>query len=307
MADKPRIIMLRQVLAGRLAEAGGGAFDVDGPPPEVDKLDWLEKNGKGVPIVVALGMDEIDGAVLDRLPDLKNILIFGAGMDKVDLGEVARRGIAIENSGDVHAGEVADFAMTLLLAARRQLLLADKWVRSGDWEKGWMPLSPSVSNARIGIVGLGYIGEAVARRAEPFGPEIRWWGPRPKPGIGWQRHETLLELAQWCDVLVVAARAHDDTRGLISREIIDAVGPQGMIVNVSRGFVIDEDAMIAALEGGQLGQAALDVFDTEPTPPERWRDVPNVVLAPHCAGSTTISHILLQNHMVGRLKALLNV
>ena len=138
----------------------------------------------------------------------------------------------------------------------------------------------------LGVVGLGHIGSAVARRAETFRLDVRWWAPRPKPAP-WPRAESLLDLAKASDILVVACRAEPSNRGLISAEVIDAVGPAGMVVNVSRGSLIDEPALRAALSEGRLWRAALDVFAEEPTPPESWAGVPGAVLTPHTAGSST--------------------
>ena len=137
-----------------------------------------------------------------------------------------------------------------------------------------------------GIVGPGHIGTAIGRRMEAFRANIAWWGPNPKPGIAWPRFDTLIELAQASDLLFVAVRAGPANVKLIDTAVIEAVGPKGLICNVSRGFVVDQDALIAALKDGRLGSAALDVFEPEPTSAELWRDVPNAVLTPHTAGST---------------------
>jgi hydroxypyruvate reductase len=161
----------------------------------------------------------------------------------------------------------------------------------------------SLSGAKVGVAGLGHIGSAIARRVEPFDTEVAWWGPRDKPGVKWRRFGSLLEMAKWADILFIAVFAHDETRGIVTREVIEALGPEGLIVNVSRGFVIDEDELIAALKDGRLGQAGLDVFETEPTPAERWAEVPNVVLAPHCAGSTINSYQTLVDRTRDRLRA----
>ncbi|HEY9217840.1 MAG TPA: NAD(P)-dependent oxidoreductase, partial [Phenylobacterium sp.] len=143
---------------------------------------------------------------------------------------------------------------------------------------------------KVGIVGLGHIGVAIAERCIPFGMEIAWWGPNPKPDAKWPRAESLKALAEWCDILMIASAANAQNRGMIDREIIEAVGPRGMIVNVGRGSIIAEDELISALKDKRLGRAALDVFEEEPTPLERWADVPGaVVLTPHIAGGTVES------------------
>lgn len=303
MAEKPRIMMFHAGLAKRMATALQRDFDIIAPSPDEDRLAWIERNGRGVTVLVVIGIDRVDGEVLDRLPELEHIQIFGAGMDQVDLRELTKRGVSIENAGDVHAGEVADFAMTMMLAARRELLRADRMVRDNAWTGGFGLLSRSLTGAKVGIAGLGHIGAAIARRAEPFDTKVRWWGPRAKSGVVWPRVDTLLELASWADILFIAVFAHDETRGIVDRAVIEALGPDGLIVNVSRGFVVDEAELIAALKDGRLGQAALDVFETEPTPAERWADVPNLVLSPHCAGSTINSYDALDRHTGERLRA----
>ena len=304
MAQKPRIIMYHESLAKGIAAELADDIDVIAPPPGADMLAWLDHNGRGVAMLLTIGMDRVDAAALDRLPDLKHIQVFGAGMDQVDLREIERRGVTIANAGDVHAGEVADFAMTLMLAARRELLKAERTVRDDTWKDNrFFPPTRSLAGAKVGIAGLGHIGLAVARRVEPFGTKVNWWGPRAKPDVPWTRRDTLLELASWADILFITVFAHDETKRIVDREVIEALGPDGLIVNVSRGFVIDEDAMIAALQDGRLGQAALDVFETEPTPAARWADVPNVVLTPHCAGTTVNSHRALRDHTVAAIRA----
>jgi hydroxypyruvate reductase len=162
----------------------------------------------------------------------------------------------------------------------------DRRLRAGGWHAREKPLTRSLGGRRIGIVGLGSIGEAVATRAEAMRMQVAWWGPNPKPDAAWPRAESLVALARDSDILVVAARAHAGNVGLISAEVIDALGPQGLLVNVARGQLVDEDAMIAALKDGRLGGAAIDVYETEPTPADRWADVPNTTLTPHTAGAT---------------------
>jgi len=184
---------------------------------------------------------------------------------------------------------VADHAIGLMISAWRNIGAGDRSLRAGGWRSDPLLAPPPSLNGRyLGVVGLGAIGEAVARRAEAFGLIVSWWGPNPK-AAAWPRAESLMELAQASDILVVCSRADAANRGLISRAVIEAVGPKGLIVNVARGSLIDEDALIAALKDGRLGKAALDVFAEEPTPRERWADVPNTVLTPHTAGGTTDS------------------
>jgi lactate dehydrogenase-like 2-hydroxyacid dehydrogenase len=225
--------------------------------------------------------------LLETLPRLGLIACVGAGYDGVDVGWCRARGIEVTNAAGLNAADVADHAIGLVIAGWRNILSGDRLIRGGAWpDKQRIPLSRSLWGRRLGIVGLGPIGRACAQRAEVFGLDVAWWGPRPKPDAPWPRREALLDLAGWSDILLVACRANEENRGLISREVIEAVGPQGMLVNVARGSVVDEEALIAALGDGRLGRAGLDVFAEEPTPPQRWADVPNTLLTPHSASST---------------------
>jgi lactate dehydrogenase-like 2-hydroxyacid dehydrogenase len=227
---------------------------------------------------------------LESLPNLGLIACVGAGYDGVDVAWCRARGIEVTNAAGLNADDVADHAIGLMIAGWRGIVAGDRAIRQGQWrESHRTAASSSLRGRRFGVVGLGAIGAAAARRAGAFGLEVAWWGPRAKQAP-WPRLSGVLELAAWSDVLLVACRANADNRGLISREVIEAVGPEGMIVNVARGSVVDEDALIAALQAGRLGYAGLDVFAEEPTPAARWADVPNVVLTPHI-GSTTYETI----------------
>jgi len=181
---------------------------------------------------------------------------------------------------------VADHALGLILAHRRQILAGDRQVRSGQWTAGTKRLTRSMGGARIGIVGMGSIGIALAERADLLRMHVGWWGPREKPQLPWPRAENLKVLARDSDVMVITARATEKNRGMIDAGVMDALGPHGLLVNVARGQLVDEDALIAALGDGRLGGAALDVFEREPTPAARWAELPNVVLTPHMGGAT---------------------
>lgn len=307
MSEKQRVLVFSEQFRDTLARDAAGRFEVAGPS-ETEGPDWFERHGAGLRLAVARGNDKVTKRELDHLPDLEHIQVLGAGMDGIDLAELDRRGISIVNSSAVHAAECADFAVAIMMAAWRGVLEGDRWVRDGGFARtGWRTWGRSLRDARLGIVGLGHIGQEIARRAEVFGMDIAWWGPRPKPDLRWPHHADLAELASWADIVMVVVKAHDETRGLISREIIEAVGQQGMIVNISRGFVVDEEALIAALKDGRLGYAALDVFDPEPTAPERWQDVPNTLLTPHIAGGPPESLVRLHRHTLEQVCAFLGV
>ena len=223
---------------------------------------------------------------------------------EVDVAAAGARGITVANAGDAHSGDVADHAVAMTLASIHRLPEMAAWVRDGRWEKDGQPeRRHGLSAQRFGIVGLGNIGTAIAVRLTPFGGAIAWWSPHEK-AAPWPRRDSLIDLAQWCTVLIVAARG--DAAGLIDAKTIDAVGPAGLIVNISRGATIDEAAMIEALQDGRLGRAALDVFAEEPTPHERWRDVPNVILSPHVAGLSHEATARLREAAIRNLESVLD-
>jgi len=224
---------------------------------------------------------------LASYPNLGLVAVMTAGYEGVDPTWCRAHGIEVTYAGGVNADDVADHAMGLLLAGSRDMHEQDRAIREGRWrlEDRLLP-QPSLTGRRLGIVGLGHIGAAIARRAEPFRLSVSWWGPRPKDAP-WPRAESLLALAHDSDILMVACPGGPETHGLVSAEVIAALGPDGMLVNVARGSVVDEDALIAALRSGELRRAALDVFAQEPTPAGRWADVPHTLLTPHRAGGTT--------------------
>ena len=250
----------------------------EGPPLEAVGL---------IQALVVAGEFELDRPLAESLPRLGLIACFTSGYDGVDLVWATRRGLKVSHSPGVNAEDVADHAMGLLLSAWRKIVEGDRLVRAGGWRAAEKMITPSLAGHKVGVVGLGRIGVAVAERCAAFALEVTWWGPREKPEAPWPRAASLEALARDCDILVVAAQSTAESRGLISGTILEALGPRGLLVNVSRGQVVDEDALIAALRSGALGMAALDVFAEEPTPAERWRDVPNVTLTPHTAGATT--------------------
>ena len=252
-----------------------------------DPLALLRAQARDARLAVTYGGFPFDTAVIEALPALEFVQIIGAGYDGLDTAALAKRGVAFANSANVARGDVADYAMAMALAARRDVLAADAWARSGRWAReGRFPIRSSFSCDRAGIVGLGGIGRAIARRLSGFEVPVMWWGPRAKPGEAPPRAESLAALAQWASVLFVCCPLSTETHGLIDAGVLEALGPEGVLVSVARGAVTDEDAVIAALREGRLGAAALDVFAPEPTSPERWRDVPNVLLSPHHAGVT---------------------
>lgn len=241
--------------------------------------------------------------LMDAIPRLSLIACFTVGYDGVDLDLARARGIAVAHGGAANAEDVADHAIGLMIAHRRWIVAGDRHLRAGGWTIEAKTRTHSMRSARLGIVGMGAIGIAIAERAAAMKMAIGWWGPREKPGLRWPRAESLAGLARESDILVVAARADDHNRGMIDAKIIGALGPQGLLVNVARGQLVDEAALIGALRDGRLGGAALDVFDPEPTDPAKWAEVPNVVLTPHTGGATHEAVAQMAATLMGNLAA----
>lgn len=241
------------------------------------------------------------GALMDAMPRLGLIACFTVGYDGVDLDLARQRGVAVAHGGNANAEDVADHAIGLMIAHRRWIVGGDRHLRAGEWTIEAKTRTHSMRSARLGIVGMGAIGIAVAERAQAMKMPVAWWGPRDKPGLGWPRAATLDTLARDSDILVIAARADESNRGMIDGGIIAALGPNGLLVNVARGQLVDEMALVDALKAGRLGGAALDVFDPEPTDPARWADVPNVVLTPHTGGATHEAVARMAETLMGNL------
>ncbi|QPC42410.1 2-hydroxyacid dehydrogenase [Kaustia mangrovi] len=229
-----------------------------------------------------------DASVYDRFPAAEIVASFGVGYDQVDVAEAERRGLKVTNTPGVLTEDVADLAIALLLAVSRDIVVGDAHARSGDWAaKGPMPLKRKVSGKRAGIVGLGGIGQDIARRAAAFNMDIAWTGPRPKPDQPYEYVPDPVALAERSDVLFVSCVGGPETRHLVNTQVLKALGPEGILVNVSRGSVVDEDALIAALRADGLYGAGLDVFENEPEIPQALKDDRRVVLHPHHASGTT--------------------
>jgi len=240
----------------------------------------------------------VDSRLLDQLPNLEIIASFGVGYDNVDVAAAAEHGVVVTNTPGVLEDEVADLTVGLLIATLRQIPQADRHVREGRWIEAPFPLSSTLRGRRIGIVGLGNIGKGVARRLEAFGAPIAYHSRSPQPGIPYRYYQTLLTLAQASDVLIALVPGGGATRHLIDAEVLAALGPQGVLINVSRGSVVDERALIAALRSGTILAAGLDVYEDEPRVPQELIEMPNVVLLPHIGSAS-----LQTREAMGRLVA----
>lgn len=234
--------------------------------------------------ILARGGGVVSPDLLDRLPALEIIAVNGVGTDGVDLADAKRRGLHVTNTPDIVTDDTADLAIGLMIALTRRMCLNDRFVREGRWPAGRPPFSHSLSGAKVGIVGLGKIGAAIAKRCEPMVAEIFYHSRNPRSEAPYRYFPRLEDLARASDILIVAADGN--ARGLISAGVIDALGPKGSLINIARGGVIDEPAMVAALVEGRLGGAGLDVFADEPNAPPALFALENVVLQPHVGTAT---------------------
>jgi lactate dehydrogenase-like 2-hydroxyacid dehydrogenase len=237
--------------------------------------------------VAATGESGVSGSLLERLPSARVVSVFGVGYDGVDVPAAIARGIPVTHTPGVLSEDVADLAMALVLSVARRVAQADAFVRAGHWLQGPIALGRKVSGARMGIVGMGRIGQAIAARAQAFGMSIAYNARNAKPDLAYRYEPDLKTLASQSDVLVVITPGGAATRHLIDASVLAALGPQSYLINVARGSVVDEQALIEALTRGTIAGAGLDVFADEPRVPEALRTLPQVVLTPHMASATT--------------------
>jgi hydroxypyruvate reductase len=254
----------------------------------------------------AIATEANRGATRDliaSLPKLEIISCFGVGVDGIDLAAARERAIPVTNTPGVMVDECADLAIGMMLASARQIVHADRYVRNGEWLEGPIGLGRSVGGKTVGVVGLGGIGRAIADRAQAFRMKVLWHGPRPKPEVPYEYIPDLIELARRSDFLMVACKGGDETRGLISAPVIDALGPGGTLINIARGSVVDEPAMIERLRDGRLGFAALDVFQNSPRIAPDLLALPNVLLQPHHGSATVETRTAIGQLMIDNLTA----
>lgn len=268
-----------------------------------DRARFLAESGPRADAVASSARVAVDAALLDALPRARIVAHFGVGYDNVDAAHAKARGMVVTNTPDVLTDCVADLAIALMVDVARGVSAGDRYVRAGRWLKGAMPLASKVSGKRLGIVGLGRIGQAVARRAEAFDMEIRYHNRRQVPDSPYAWEKSLADLARWCDFLVVATSGGAESRGLVSAAVIEALGPEGFLVNIARGSVVDEPALVAALLGKRIAGAALDVFADEPRVPEALLALDNVVLTPHIASATTDTRAAMGRLVLDNLAA----
>jgi lactate dehydrogenase-like 2-hydroxyacid dehydrogenase len=253
--------------------------------------------------VAAQGETKVSAELMAQLPALEIISVMGVGYDGVDVAAAKARGVVVTHTPNVLNDDVADLAIGLMLSASRQLPAADRFVRAGDWLRGPMPLARKMSGARLGLVGMGRIGQAIAHRAAAFGMPIAYTARSAKPELPYPYFPTAAALAAESDFLVVITPGGAGTRNLIDAQVLAALGSKGILVNVARGSVVDEAALIDALEQGVIAGAALDVFENEPQVPERLRALAHVVLVPHIGSATAQTRRAMADLAIANLEA----
>jgi lactate dehydrogenase-like 2-hydroxyacid dehydrogenase len=257
------------------------------PEDAAERDEFLSSHGEEITAVVTSGRSGVDAALMSSLPNLGAIVNFGVGYDTTDVDAAAARGIGVSNTPDVLTDCVADTAVGLMIDVMRHFSAADRYVRAGKWPStGNYPLTHQVSNRRVGIIGLGRIGSAIAKRLTAFGCSISYHNRNEKPESPYAYFGSAVELARNVDVLVVAAAGGSGTRQLVDADVLAALGPSGYLINIARGSVVDEVALVDALVDDRLAGAGLDVFADEPNVPEALLDLDNVVLLPHVGSGT---------------------
>ncbi|AYQ37283.1 D-2-hydroxyacid dehydrogenase [Burkholderia aenigmatica] len=261
-------------------------YDVHRLWEAADRAAFIAEHGAGVRAIATRGDLGANAELIAALPKLEIIACYGVGTDAIDLAAARARGIRVTNTPDVLTGDVADLGVGLALAMMRRIGAGDAYVRSGAWRDGDMPLVTRLYGKRVGVVGFGRIGTTLARRLSGFDVELGYFDVAPREDSPHRFFGDLAALASWCDLLIVTLAGGPTTRHLVDAAVLDALGPQGYLVNVSRGTTVDEPALLDALERGAIAGAALDVFWNEPNIDPRFLALPNVLLQPHHASGT---------------------
>jgi lactate dehydrogenase-like 2-hydroxyacid dehydrogenase len=309
MAAARPAVLLGARLSHDFVRRLGAAYDVLGPvaPPFPANVAALPAAERGrVRALITMGTVDTSRAALAALPALRLVSCVGSGFEGVDLAAARERGIAVTHSPGRNASAVADLALGLLIASVRRMDAAAAFLRRGEWTGNYaqrMPMVRGLTGRRVGIYGLGAIGAKIAQRAVACEMEVAYHNRRPRGDVALPYHATLRSLAEWADVLVVAVRADAATRHAVDADVLAALGADGHVVNIARGAVIDETALIAALQTGAIAGAGLDVFEHEPQVPAALLALPNVALTPHIAGATVEAQAAMQEAVLANLDA----
>jgi hydroxypyruvate reductase len=292
----PKALMQRIGQRFELMDAAGK------PPNEVFAADQLRE----IRAMITAGGTPLGADIMDLMPKLSAIVCYGTGYDGVDLAAAASRNISVGHSPGANASSVADIAVTLMLTATRRLLAADNYVRSGDWAAArpspMMRPQPGMRARKVGVYGMGEIGRKIAARVAAFEAEVGYFS-RSQRDVPYRYFPTLAALADWCSVLMIAVRAGDDTHHAVNADILRALGEEGYVINIARGSVIDQRALVKALTDKTIAGAGLDVYATEPHAPDALTALTNVVFSPHIGGHTLESHTAMQDCVIANLEA----
>nr|CAB3486360.1 unnamed protein product [Digitaria exilis] len=309
-AQLPALILIRRVDASFAAALRRrfcvlDFFALGEPlPPLPSFLAAAAANGPRAAVVMGGGVARVDAAFLEAVPSLRCVVTTAAGVDSIDLHECARRGVAVANSGRVYSVDVADHAVGLLIDVLRRITASSRFVRRGLWPlQGDYPLGTKLGGKRIGIIGLGNIGSLIANRLEAFGCVIYYNSRMPKDSVSYRFFSSVHDLAAESDVLVVACALNKETRHIVNKDVLEALGKDGIIINVGRGANVDEPELVKALKEGRIAGAGLDVFENEPEVPAELLSMDNVVLTHHVAVLTSESRSDLRDHTIANLEA----
>lgn len=298
---KPDVLVFNPVYDAQVMARIDTAYKLHRLDKAEDKEQFLKEYGPRCKSVIINGHTEFNDSHLEALPNLKLIACSSAGYELMDIEVLQKRAISLTNTAEALFEDVADMAILLMMASKRNLVRGHDYVRAHLWsEKGMFALQSSLRGKNLGIAGFGNIGQAIAHKAAIFGLNISYHSRSEKAGLPYQYYEQLDALASWSDILIVVVPGGAETEHLIDQDILDKLGPSGVLVNVSRGSVVDEEALIAALKSGQLGHAALDVYKNEPTPNQQLISLEQVTLYPHHASGTVetrrrMSELVLEN------------
>ncbi|KAJ8773468.1 hypothetical protein K2173_004298 [Erythroxylum novogranatense] len=268
-----------------------------------DKAQFLSSHKSVIRAIVGNANAGADADLIDQLPNLGIVASNSVGLDKIDLTKCKERGIRVTNTPDVLTDDVADLAIGLMLAVLRRLCECDRYVRSGKWKKDDYQLTTKFTGKTVGIIGLGRIGMAIAKRAEAFSCPINYYSRTEKSDVNYKYYPSVVELAANSHILVVACALTEETQHIVNRQVIDALGPNGVLINIGRGPHVDESELVSALVEGRLGGAGLDVFENEPHVPEELFGLENVVLLPHVGSGTVETRKEMADLVVGNLEA----
>ncbi|MBS7700111.1 MULTISPECIES: 2-hydroxyacid dehydrogenase [unclassified Chelatococcus] len=302
MPVQDRVVLQMTDLPDRVVAALRETFDVVRYPSSPhEQARFLQLHGEQIKAVAGTGKSAVTATLLDKLPNLEIISVTSAGLDGLDVMAAEARGIKIANTSTILANEVADLALWLLVSVARNLVPADNFVRTGLWLKGSYPLGRSVAGMKVGILGLGHIGKAIASRLAIMGASIAYCGRQQQAGTTLPYFKTPIELAAWGDCLVVSCPGNVETRNLVSAAVLRALGPSGILINVARGTVVDEDALVTALSEGTISGAGLDVFAHEPDVHPGLLQSNRTTLLPHVGSATHETRARMGQAMVDAL------